>query len=261
MFDTTADVLAVLNFSAVGATEADIVGELQFVFLTGAHLTNLSCLDHWWHLLLDVVLRAYALVTARPRLCWNLILTLHAQLVYSDRYLVDDSGEGSGDGSGGGGGILDSAGPGNRTRLREALIVYKRRLNSALLGLGDAITQEQAAVGHAFVDLEAWFWKCGWDLRSDYVSEVVVQGLSGDDDADDDYHPVVVQLDDRGREVGLVSWTNYCQIRDGKQLRTMRHVFCFFLLGIFHCFRIFYTQASRRKKNPIHAISAETILL
>jgi len=74
-----------------------------------------------------------------------------------------------------------------------------------VLNLGDTITKEQGAVGHAFVNLEAWFWKYGWDLRSDYVPEKLISSLA--DDEDDEYQPVVVQLDERGREVGLVSWS------------------------------------------------------
>ena len=163
------------------------------------HLSNLSCLDQWWHVLLSIVLRAHALVRSRPSLCRHLLQTLHAQFVYSDRYLSDPANPGSG--------VLDSV-PQNKSKLRDALTLYKRRLNESLLGLEDAITPEQAAVGHAFVTLETWFWKYGWDLRCDYVPEKI--GLRGEDlgsDQDEDYVPVVVRLDEKGREVGLVSWS------------------------------------------------------
>ncbi|TPX11197.1 uncharacterized protein E0L32_001015 [Thyridium curvatum] len=245
--DTTADVLRLLEATATapttttGLTEGDLVGELQFAFLTGAHLSNLSCMEQWWHLVLKVVFRAYGLALARPVLCRSLVQTLHAQLVYNEKYISggnDDDDDGDGAGSqrqqhpklGGATGILEATSPRNMHRLREALKLYKRRLDEALLGLGDAITREQAAVGHAFVDLEAWFWKHGWDLRSSsdeyYVAAagdeeggeqrkgwarlgVPHRGGHGPDDSDEDddeYEPVVVQLDAEGREVGLVNW-------------------------------------------------------
>ena len=210
--DTSAEILAVLDKSPSAITEEDVVGELQFTFLNGIHLSNLSCIEQWWHLVLRVFLRSPRLAVTKPALCRSLIQTLHAQMIYNDKYIAgapgDKKGRGEGTGlqqdSDGGHsiGILEII-PQNSGKLREALTAYKRRLNKALLDLGDKISQEQGAVGHAFVDLEAWFWKYGWDLRSDYVREK----LDGEDDEDDDeYQPVVVDLDENGREVGLVSW-------------------------------------------------------
>ncbi|KLU89147.1 hypothetical protein MAPG_08121 [Magnaporthiopsis poae ATCC 64411] len=228
--DTTLVVENALNRS--GISEADLTGEFQFVFLTAMHLGNPSCLDYWFHLVLKIVLRAHKLAVSRPALTRSLILTMHAQLVYGERHM---SGGGCGGGeasklgvpaaAGGGAddegraGILEMA-PQYQNRLRQALIVYKRILNESLLGLGDAITKEQAAVGQAFSDLEAWFWKYGWDLRSDYAPETLVTepnpagprprlGLEADpaDSDDDEYQPVLVELDENGREVGLVSWS------------------------------------------------------
>lgn len=247
--DTTAEIINLLDRSPADCsiTEDDIVGELQFAFLTGMHLSNLSCVDQWWHLVLKVVLRAHRLAVARPALCRALLRTLHAQLVYNDRYIVGGLPDAAGsalsrrgvaktignDGEGGGVSILDMM-PRNRVRLRAALIEYKRRLDAVLLGLGPGITREQRAVGHAFVELEAWFWKHGWDLRSDSAGggeddgssdedggaglgdevesstprKAYRGGLDDDDNDDDDYLPVVVELDDKGREVGLVSWSD-----------------------------------------------------
>jgi len=122
--DTTPDVLAVLSFSAAGVTEADIVGELQFLFLTGMHLSNLSCIDQWWHLVLKILLRAHALVISRPALCRAWIQTFHAQMVYSDRFIAGADRDGAG--------ILDTK-PQNKAKLREALTVFKRRLNEACM--------------------------------------------------------------------------------------------------------------------------------
>jgi A1 cistron-splicing factor AAR2 len=191
--DTSARIQGLLASGTV--SEADMVGELQFVFLTGLHLGNYTCIEQWWHLVLKVILRAHQLVLACPTLCRALLRALHAQLVYSDRYIS--------------GGILDTL-PQKKPRLRDALTVYKRRLNHALLPTSHpAPTPDQAAVGHAFVDLEAWFWKYGWDLRSDYVPDEHDEPRFDhlDDDSESgEYAPVVVELDDTGREVGLLRW-------------------------------------------------------
>ncbi|TLS30516.1 hypothetical protein PpBr36_03670 [Pyricularia pennisetigena] len=253
--DTTALVTSVID-RREDVSEADAVGELQFAFLTAVHLGNPSCLDYWLHFVLRVLLRAHRLVVDRPALARSLITTLRAQLVYSDRYVNASSSSSSSysfsssssaaatadNDDAASRGIMDSLPQNSKSRLREALVLYKRRLNESLLQLGDAVTQPQAAVGHAFADLEAWFWKYGWDLRSGYVPPprgAETSAAGGDDDDDDEdedddnqmqstqhkykrrpglethddgdsddeeYLPVVVELDDDGRQVGLVSW-------------------------------------------------------
>ncbi|KAI3397553.1 hypothetical protein diail_10646 [Diaporthe ilicicola] len=229
--DTSDEILRLLdnnnnNTTATAtATEADLLGELQLTFLAGLHLSNLSCVDQWWHMVLRVVLRAHRLALARPRLARALLCTLHAQMLYDERYIAGDGGGGE-PGRGGAAADADSQGtsvldivPGNRRKLRRALALYKRRLDQMLLGppREGGVTAEQAAVGQAFGELEAWFWKFGWDLRTDDVGEGG-KGPAGqeggnlgynddDDDNNDDYQPVIVDLDANGREVGLVSFS------------------------------------------------------
>lgn len=228
--DTTAEVLRLLDDTAA-VDEADLLGELQLTFLAGLHLSNLSCVDQWWHLVLRVVLRAHRLALLRPRLAAALLCTLHAQLVYDERYIASaDAADAEPDAElphrGGAAAVDDAQGtsvldivPGNRRKLRRALALYKRRLDDMLLGVPlEPATAEQAAVGEAFGELEAWFWKLGWDLRTDPVggeevvtNEAAVEGGgnigSYDDDDNDDYQPVIVHLDANGREVGLVSFS------------------------------------------------------
>ncbi|ROW17504.1 hypothetical protein VPNG_00673 [Cytospora leucostoma] len=259
--DTTMSILRLLDHPGAGVRESDLVGELQFTFLTGLHLSNLSCIDQWWHLVLRVILRAHSLTLLRPGLARALIQTLHAQLAYNERYVAggdddnnndDDDDDDDDDGQGqqqqltrheyagggavaqGGTSILDVV-PGNRRKLRAALTLFKRRMDGMLLGsppgAHQRITDEQGAVGRAFVDMEAWFWRFGWDLRVDAVGrrgrakreagegagddgddgDEDELGFGGDDDDDDDddddYQPVIVDLDENGREVGLVSFS------------------------------------------------------
>lgn len=210
--DTSAEILRLVDMPGTGVSEADIIGELQFTFLTGLHLSNLSCVDQWWHLVLKVVLRAHRLALLRPRLAASLIRALHAQMVYDERSIGGDA-----DPKDQGTSILDIV-PGNKRKLRRALALCRRRLDELLLDLpGGQATPEQGAAGKAFGELEAWFWKFGWDLRTGVGAEekdrIGPRGANidrdddgEDDDGDDDYKPVIVDLDADGREVGLVSF-------------------------------------------------------
>lgn len=205
--DTSAEILRLVDTPGTGVSEDDVTGELQLTFLTGLHLSSLSCVDQWWHLVLKVVLRAHRLALLRPRLAASLLRTLHAQMVYDEGYIAGASAEDQGTS------ILDIV-PGNRRKLRRALALYRRRLDELLLDLpGGQATVEQGAVGKAFGGLEAWFWKFGWDLRTGGGAEEKT-GISGpgddfgrNEDDDDDYKPVIVDLDADGREVGLVSFS------------------------------------------------------
>lgn len=213
--DTSSEILRLVDTPGTGVSEADVLGELQLTFLTGIHLTNLSCVDQWWHLVLKVVLRAHRLALLRPRLAADLLRTLHAQMVYDEKYIAGGGGDDPRDQ---GTSILDIV-PGNKRKLRRALALYRRRLDELLLDLprGRA-TAEQGAVGKAFGELEAWFWKFGWDLRTGGGRGeekqpardgygIIARGDDDDnDDDDDDYKPVIVDLDADGREVGLVSF-------------------------------------------------------
>ncbi|CAK7263335.1 hypothetical protein SEPCBS57363_000525 [Sporothrix epigloea] len=280
--DTTERIAAMLEQQASrGLCDNDLIGELQFAFLTGTLLSNLSCLEQWWHLVLKVYLRAYKLVTRRPVLCRMFFQTLHCQFLFLERHVAggflghssspgnDDKAAGitprggssdvastatvTAEADAGGTGLFDAKTQG-AMQLQTSLTVFKRRLNEMLLDLGKAASTHEAAVGEAFASLEASLWKYGWDLRSDYVSRGSGNNsgdtddidsrvghfgdLADNDDSDDemDYYeeaikrttdsrkdgqrhhtglsdtdsesdqPVLVELDEDGREVGLVSW-------------------------------------------------------
>ncbi|KAI4870880.1 hypothetical protein F4820DRAFT_147650 [Hypoxylon rubiginosum] len=185
------------------AHPCDLAGELSFAFLTGAHLGNHALLEQWWFYATRVVFRSYALAVRRPRLALALVQTFHAQLLYDGLYLDDPS-------------VLDAF-PEHARALQRALVTYKARLDEHLLSLADRISPAQHAVGAAFADLEAFLWRRGWDLRGDYVrsgnlmledGEVVQAELSDFEDEDErgEFAPALVELDDKGRETGLLSW-------------------------------------------------------
>ena len=95
------------------------------------------------------------------------------------------------------------------------LTLFKSRLNELLLAQGSNLTPEQSAVGKAFETLESWLWKWNWDLRGNYLRSGQYQLEDGefvdaeleDFEAEDErgeYAPVMVDLDEDGRERGLI---------------------------------------------------------
>lgn len=201
--DSTAYLESVLNNNSESSlTDEDIVGEVQIAFLVGMHLGNESCVLQWWHMVLRILLRAFTLVVTKPQLSRLFIQTLTAQLSYNNTHL---------DGS-----ILDYGVDSSRD-LRLALTIYKRRLDEQLLALNGEATDEQVAVGKAFLELESLAWKLGWDLRADYVRSgkvMLEDGEQVDLDIDDfeaedergEFAAVVVEMDDHGRPKDMISW-------------------------------------------------------
>ncbi|KAK4152668.1 A1 cistron-splicing factor [Chaetomidium leptoderma] len=222
--DTSAHVQALLSNDANNSpvTERDMLAELQFTFLTGSHLSNWACLEQWWNLVLKVVLRGYNLAVSRPQLARDLLQTLHAQLFYTEHYMggastspPDHPGDPCERGAKKVGLNSDrpifQCRPLNREKLRQILAEYKRQLNKRLEGgrRSSQVTPDQEAVGRAWEDLETWLWRCGWDLRGEYKAAAEQKGVAvtdSDEEEEEDEQPVVVELDDEGREVGLVSF-------------------------------------------------------
>lgn len=215
--DTTDRVLALLRSTDFSFDPSDIAAELQFTFLTGTHLGNHACMEQWWDLVLKIILRSHRLVLFYPVLTVELIRTLHAQIVYTEEYIEPTSEEEQEKGR-----SEHTIGPSSdrpiylfnlkhRRRLRTALATYSRKLEERLTGLGDAVTIEQSTARAIFGELEAWLFTQGWDLGSKknaQAEEAQWKDEIGEDDDDDDDMPVVVDLDEHGREVGLISFNN-----------------------------------------------------
>ncbi|KOS21093.1 Protein AAR2 -like protein [Escovopsis weberi] len=221
--DPTDFILGAMRRPDAPLTDADVVGELQLAYVSGMHLGNDACVQQWWHMVLRLFLRAHALVDRRPSLAAAVLHAVATQLVYGYDWL---------DGS-----ILDYGDAGSRD-LRLALIVYKRRLEEALAASQQAQQQAQAqarggeaqaeaeahgsavlAVATAFARLEAGVAPLGWDLRGDYVRSGRVMLEDGEEveldmaelEAEDErgeWAPEVVEMDENGRELGLISWSD-----------------------------------------------------
>lgn len=187
-----------------GITEQDIIGEFQFAFIVGAHLGNDACVQQWWHMLLNLILRAYLLCEVRPKLTATLLSTVMWQIYHNLRNLETS--------------ILDQSDSQSR-KLRHALTTYKRRLEDLvstdsspeILDVPLAFSQIESVVRMAPLE---------WDLRSDNIvkkGKVVLEDgeevelETAEFEAEDErgeWAPEIVELDESGREKGLVSWTD-----------------------------------------------------
>lgn len=158
--DTSAHVMAIITGSCTYEDSDEIIGELQFCFVTGMLLGNVAMQEHWGHVI-KVVFKAYRLALDYPQFFRKFIEAVHTQFIYDEEGL-----EGS---------ILDHD-PTLSDDLRIILTVFKSRLNELLLAQKGDLTSEQNEVGKAFEELESWLWKWGWDLRGNYVRSGKVCG-------------------------------------------------------------------------------------
>ncbi|TGO50143.1 hypothetical protein BOTNAR_0404g00060 [Botryotinia narcissicola] len=131
----------------------EIIGELQFCYITGMILGNLACMEQWG-IIVRKLFGAYRLSLDQPGFFRKVITAVHAQFMYDeegfdtsifdhDSHLGDD--------------------------LKIILTKFKSRLNEQLLSYGSNISREQEEVGKAFEAFESWLWKWGWDLRGYYL--------------------------------------------------------------------------------------------
>ncbi|KAK4146897.1 AAR2 protein-domain-containing protein [Dichotomopilus funicola] len=207
--------------------ESSLLAELQFTFLTGTHLGNPACLEQWWDLVLKIVLRAYDLALSHPKLVAGLLRTLHAQLLYTEYYLASPGeASGAGDGARAGayaGGDEEGEGRGlsgdrpifvhrplNKWKLVRLLSGYRVQLDGLPRGGEVDGTARLEEVDEVFGELVGWLWRIDIDLRRDEGAQQAGGETGGgqdrDSEEDEDEQPVVVELDEEGREVGLVSF-------------------------------------------------------
>lgn len=162
-------------------------------------LGNIECQEQWAHIV-KVVFKAFRLAMDMPALFRKIIETVHAQLVF-DEEAIDGS-------------IFD-----HDIYFQDELkfTVFKSRLDEQILeraARGD-LTEDQIEVGKAFEALESWLLKCGWDLRGNYLRSGKIQLEDGEfvdveleefeaEDERGEYAPVVVDLEEDGREKGLI---------------------------------------------------------
>lgn len=189
--DATSYVLGLMERE--GLSENDVVGELQVAYIMGMHLGNESCLQQWWYVVLRLVFKAFSLVTKRPSLAASLLRAVAAQITYDADWMESSAVQASGD--------VQSK------ELRIAMVVYKKRLEDA----------GQMVVELALKRVEGAVASLGWDVDAEYLRkgkvvmedgeevEVEMAELAAEDERGE-WAPEVVELDEDGREKGLVSW-------------------------------------------------------
>ncbi|TAQ85068.1 hypothetical protein B7494_g6630 [Chlorociboria aeruginascens] len=196
--DTSAHIMAII----AGCTYEDsdqIIGELQFCYISGMTLGNVACMEQWANII-KVIFKAFRLALEQPLFFLKVIQTFHAQLIFDDAGI-----EGS---------IMDHDAA-LSDELKMILTVFKSRLNEQLLVKGADLTTDQEHVGKAFEELEAWLWKWNWDLRGNYLRSGKIQLEDGEfvdaelkdfeqEDERGEYAPVMVDIDEEGREKGLI---------------------------------------------------------
>jgi A1 cistron-splicing factor AAR2 len=162
--DTSSHIKFVIATYCTFEDQDEIIGEMQFCYITGMVLGNLACMEQWGHIV-KVLFKAFKLILEMPVFFCKAIEAFHAQLIYDEEGF-----EGS---------ILDHD-PHLAEELKKLLTIFKRRLTELLLEQGNQLTDAQNSVGKAFGELESWLWKWGWDLRSNYVRSGKVQLEDGE---------------------------------------------------------------------------------
>lgn len=227
--DTTKLLLALLEYDDTNDEknrggpifEDDIVAELQFTFISGTYLGNSACLDQWWNMVLKIVLRATNLVTSRPILLSRFFRTLHAELFFTEEFMEaagENAGESATDAVGPKGDrLLYLYKPQMRSKLLKSLVLCKKGLVEEFKAInsgGRVMGVHQGELFRVWSELLGWLRMVGWDITEGDMGDGEGQervsedreGAGDSDSEDDDDRPVIIELDEDGREVGLVNF-------------------------------------------------------
>ena len=199
--DTSSHVLSIIHEKCTYGDSDEVIGELQFCYVTGVLLGNMTCQEQWAHVV-KVMFKAFQLAMNEPEFFQKVVETFHSQLIYDEEGI-----EGS---------IFDHDAS-LEDELKIILTTFKSRLIEQLLAKGSDLTEQQNEVGKAFESLESWLWKWGWDLRGNYVRSGKIQLEDGEivdaelkefeaEDERGEHAPVIVDLDEDGYEMGLIRW-------------------------------------------------------
>jgi A1 cistron-splicing factor AAR2 len=193
--DTSAYVEAMIREQCTDGDSDEVIGELQFCYLSGILLGNMACQEQWAHSI-KLLFKAFRLAMDMPLLIERVIKTIHTQLLYDEECM-----EGS---------IFDHD-LRLQDELRVLLTVFKSRLNEQMLEVGAELSREQKGVVDAFAALETLLGKWDWDLSGNYLrtgkiqledGEIVDADLQDFEDEDErgEFAPVIVHLDESGKE-------------------------------------------------------------
>jgi A1 cistron-splicing factor AAR2 len=115
--DTSVHIFSVIRDKCTFEDADEVIGEIQFSYLTGVLIGNIECQEQWAHLV-KVVFKAFRLAMDMPAFFQKIIEAVHAQLIFDEEGI-----EGS---------IFDNLYM-QQEELKTVLTVFKSRLNERLL--------------------------------------------------------------------------------------------------------------------------------
>jgi A1 cistron-splicing factor AAR2 len=115
--DTSVHIFTVIRDKCTFEDADEVIGEMQFSYLTGVMIGNIECQEQWAHLV-KVVFKAFRLAMDMPAFFRKIIEAIHAQLIFDEEGI-----EGS---------IFDNLYM-QQEELKIVLTVFKSRLNEMLL--------------------------------------------------------------------------------------------------------------------------------
>lgn len=200
VMDSTTHITSIINNKCTSKDSDEIVGELQFCYITGMVLGNISCLEQWSHIV-KLVFRAFQLTLDRPRFFTKFIEAIQSQFMY--------------DGIGIDGSVFDH--DNNLAQdLKLILAKFKSQIND-LFKSQQVLTEDQKALAKTFDKFEQFLLKFrgGWDIRQNYLRSGRYQMEDGEfvdaemtelqaEDERGEFAPAIVELDENGRETGLI---------------------------------------------------------
>ena len=149
----------------------DLVGELQFSYISGMFLDNINCQEHFVFIC-RVVLRAYDWAMEEPSVYASFLRAFTAALDHDDKNT-----EGS---------IFDHN-SGFRHELRIMLLLFQHFLIDGLLIKRNEVTEDHMELSKTFEKLESWLLrKWDWDLRDNADIRVTKRQLVDVEFAEDE---------------------------------------------------------------------------
>ena len=115
--DTSVHIFTVIRDKCTFEDADEVIGEMQFSYLTGVLIGNVECQEQWAHLV-KVVFKAFRLAMDMPTFFRKIIEAVHAQLIFDEEGI-----EGS---------IFDNLYL-QQEEFKTVLTVFKSRLNEMLL--------------------------------------------------------------------------------------------------------------------------------
>lgn len=199
--DSSSHVRGIIAENCTADGPDDVLGELQFCYLTGVLLSNICCMEQWGHMI-KVLFKAFKFAVEEAHFFTKFVEVFQAQLVYDDEYLQ--------------GSIFDHSNH-LQDELKVELTIFKSRLTEQLSAKPDSLSREENELKAAFGRLESWLSKWGWDLGGNYLRVGKIQLEDGEyvdaemedleaEDERGEYAPVMVELDEGGREKGTIGW-------------------------------------------------------